>query len=261
MGLKAKIAGLYHRANDSFGRHGIVWAVITFGLPFVSLGAIAAYFATTLEWFWRTWGPLGIFFVVLLTWILLGLGLLIVRSLFNPQLLRPKPQQLKSEVKPTPRYDWQMPVEAMIAFNPELNVQVWATHAQLEEATQAKQKALHKLPGVKEYAFQFALLDKGDKSSPEWRDYEEAESNRKALEQTFNGLVRKQRDSFAKALEKGAYVAQGFLQPMAQGAPPKDIPKEEWRLMTFDWRDNTLQKAKIHGGAEYRAIRIAKNPA
>jgi len=260
MGLSEKASDFYRRANESFGRHGIPWTIVTLVLPVVSLGALAAYLAATLDWFWHAWGLLGIFFVVLLTWILLGLGLLIVRSLFNPSWLRAKPKPLKSETVLTPQFDWQMPVETMIAFDSELHAKIWEVYSQLEEATQAAQVALRKLPEAETYGYQIARLSVGDNSSPERRAYDDAEGRRKALEQTFNSLQRSQRENFVKALEKGEYVAQGFLQPLVHGALPLNIPKEEWRLLTFDWGDNTMQRAKIQGGAEYRAVRIAKNP-
>ena len=69
MGVRETTTSLYHRANGSFGRRGIVYrAILLFVLPFVSLGALAVYLASTADWYWHHFGWLGILFAVLLSW-------------------------------------------------------------------------------------------------------------------------------------------------------------------------------------------------
>ena len=88
MTITDKVSGLYRKANETFGRHGIIWSIIFLVIPSVSLGALAGYLATTADWYWQHFGWLGVFFAIMLTWVLFGLGLLILRALFNPSWLR-----------------------------------------------------------------------------------------------------------------------------------------------------------------------------
>jgi hypothetical protein len=72
---------LYTKANESFGRHGIVWATLFYGLPFLSVGAAATWAASALSWYWHWFRWLGVIYAVLFSWTLLTLLIICVRAL------------------------------------------------------------------------------------------------------------------------------------------------------------------------------------
>lgn len=82
------IGALYQKANASFGRHGIVWAIVMVLLPSMS-SAIAGYLASTTDWYWTHFRWLGVYFAVLLAFVLTLLLLLLVRTIFRPKWLMP----------------------------------------------------------------------------------------------------------------------------------------------------------------------------
>jgi hypothetical protein len=257
MGIQDKANDLYERANDSFGRHGIIWAVILFVLPFISASAIAFYLAATAEWYWQHFAWLGVWIAVLLTWILLGTGLFLIKNIFDPAWLRPKPaaltQQSPLEIKIKKDLDWRAPLEVLTTYFPELNTQLQQAWDQLAEFDRNMAEGSANRPAKKGDEPFNALM----------KSFEYAQRNdeaRKPYLDRCNELLTFRLKKLQHALESGELSAQAFVTPRSRGTPPAEIPKEEWRLLKFDLKDQSLERVTATG-LEYVALRIAKTPA
>ena len=225
MGMGGKVQELYRRANESFGRHGIVWALVFFVLPFISLGALAGYLATTAEWYWRHLGWLGVLLAVLVAWVLLGCAFLLVKALFHPKWLERKPanpvvttdQPIQSVAEPKAP-EWMMPQAFLEMCDPDVTARVKDANTRLGEAERKAQAIEERIRAAqqKSKTLGYGYLTQG--APGDRQEYENAEALRKAIQNHLVDLLNNRRVKLIRELEKGTYIAQGFVTPRRRGS-------------------------------------------
>jgi len=92
MGIGSKIKAAYGHANEWFGRHGIIFSVFLWIVVPAAVAGGMIWLALQLWWFWRWFGWFGVATVILVTWMLLGVGLAAYRF-WSRQSSPTSPQQ------------------------------------------------------------------------------------------------------------------------------------------------------------------------
>lgn len=69
------LRGIYTKANESFGRHGIFWAFLLWFVAPGSASALMAWLFSHLGWFWDDFRWAGVAAVFIITWMALGVTL------------------------------------------------------------------------------------------------------------------------------------------------------------------------------------------
>jgi len=154
---------------------------------------------------------------------------------------------------------WLTPIESLAAYEASLTNEMQRVTESYREAKQQSDEVGKKVPKeVHPWGIAFWQPKSPEEESLK-QEYLGAESAVQTIVDTYKKLqvVRLQR--LSRRLEQGEFVAQGFEKPRKHGTLPITIPKEEWRLLSFDLTNDTLQEVT---GPEvnYIALRIAKVP-
>lgn len=256
MGLKQTVSGWYEAANTSFGRHGIVWAVLLFVLPFVSLGAIAGYLATTAEWYWHHLGWLGVWFAVLGTWILLGGALLVIRALANPAWLQLKPRlpdvvQTATEINFGKTSHW-LSVRSALA-----NLTDKDSYQRMVAALSVSVENGNKLSAIQENLSNLSSSAMYDGVRKNYTaEALNLQTKMPLLENAYNVAIAACLFDLKIKLANGLLISKGFKCPYHGEGAPEMLKADQWHALQFDKSDTDWQTAHADG-VKYIGIQVA----